>query len=156
MLQQVHLQVLGRCQTGKHMQEPSLVGVVGGISSLYVGPAAGGAICAGVSTLVGQTLENHTRGGKKWTGAEIAMNTIVDFSLAGGVAKILPIKIDGITAGRNSMVKTTIGYNDPSSTTATGQGKTWKSGATTYTYAYDARGNKRKSFCQHQNKSILS
>ena len=69
------------------------------------------------------------------------MNTIVDFSLAGGVAKILPIKIDGITAGRNSMVKTTIGYNDPSSTTATGQVKTWKSGATTYTYAYDARGN---------------
>ena len=117
------------------------MGVVGGISSLYVGPAAGGAICAGVSTLVGQTLENHTRGGKKWTGAEIAMNTIVDFSLAGGVAKILPIKIDGITAGRNSMVKTTIGYNDPSSTTATGQVKTWKSGATTYTYAYDARGN---------------
>ena len=39
------------------------------------------------------------------------------------------------------MVKTTIGYNDPSSTTATGQVKTWKSGATTYTYAYDARGN---------------
>ena len=78
-------------------------GVVGGISSLYVGPAAGGAICAGVSTIVGQTLENHTRGGKKRTGAEIAMNTIVDFSLAGGVAKILPIKIDGITAGRNSM-----------------------------------------------------
>ncbi len=78
-------------------------GVVGGISSLYVGPAAGGAICAGVSTLVGQTLENHTRGGKKRTGAEIAMNTIVDFSLAGGVAKILPIKINGITAGRNSM-----------------------------------------------------
>ena len=69
------------------------------------------------------------------------MNTIVDFSLAGGVAKILPIKIDGITAGRNSMVKTTIGYNDPSSTTATGQVRTWKSGATTYTYAYDARGN---------------
>ena len=39
------------------------------------------------------------------------------------------------------MVKTTIGYNDPSSTTATGQVTTWKSGATTYTYAYDARGN---------------
>ena len=39
------------------------------------------------------------------------------------------------------MVKTTIGYNDPSSTTATGQVRTWKSGATTYTYAYDARGN---------------
>ena len=40
-----------------------------------------------------------------------------------------------------SVVKTTIGYSDPSSTTATGQVKTWKSGATTYTYAYDARGN---------------
>ena len=39
------------------------------------------------------------------------------------------------------MVKTTIGYNDPSSTTATGQVRTWKSGSTTYTYAYDARGN---------------
>ena len=39
------------------------------------------------------------------------------------------------------MVKTTIGYNDPSSTTATRQVTTWKSGATTYTYAYDARGN---------------
>ena len=38
------------------------------------------------------------------------------------------------------MVKTAIGYNDPSSTTATGQVRTWKSGATTYTYAYDARG----------------
>ena len=40
-----------------------------------------------------------------------------------------------------SVVKTTIGYNDPSSTTATGQVRTWKSGSTTYTYAYDARGN---------------
>ena len=39
------------------------------------------------------------------------------------------------------MVKTAIGCNDPSSTTATGQVRTWKSGATTYTYAYDARGN---------------
>ena len=44
-------------------------------------------------------------------------------------------------SGGKSVVKTTIGYNDPSSTTATGQVKTWKSGATTYTYAYDARGN---------------
>ena len=44
-------------------------------------------------------------------------------------------------SGGNSVVKTTIGYNDPSSTTATGQVRTWKSGATTYTYAYDARGN---------------
>ena len=44
-------------------------------------------------------------------------------------------------SGGKSVVKTTIGYNDPSSTTATGQVTTWKSGATTYTYAYDARGN---------------
>ena len=44
-------------------------------------------------------------------------------------------------SGGKPVVKTTIGYNDPSSTTATGQVKTWKSGATTYTYAYDARGN---------------
>ena len=44
-------------------------------------------------------------------------------------------------SGGKSVLKTTIGYNDPSSTTATGQVKTWKSGATTYTYAYDARGN---------------
>ena len=44
-------------------------------------------------------------------------------------------------SGGKSVVKTAIGYNDPSSTTATGQVKTWKSGATTYTYAYDARGN---------------
>ena len=44
-------------------------------------------------------------------------------------------------SGGKSVVKTTIGYNDPSSTTATGQVRTWKSGATTYTYAYDARGN---------------
>ncbi len=44
-------------------------------------------------------------------------------------------------SGGKSVVKTTIGYNDPSSTTATGQVRTWKSGSTTYTYAYDARGN---------------
>ena len=44
-------------------------------------------------------------------------------------------------SGGKSVLKTTIGYNDPSSTTATGQVRTWKSGATTYTYAYDARGN---------------
>ena len=44
-------------------------------------------------------------------------------------------------SGGKSVLKTTIGYNDPSSTTATGQVKTWKSGSTTYTYAYDARGN---------------
>ena len=44
-------------------------------------------------------------------------------------------------SGGKPVVKTTIGYNDPSSTTATGQVRTWKSGATTYTYAYDARGN---------------
>ena len=44
-------------------------------------------------------------------------------------------------SGGKSVVKTAIGYNDPSSTTATGQVRTWKSGATTYTYAYDARGN---------------
>ena len=44
-------------------------------------------------------------------------------------------------SGGKSVVKTTIGYNDPSSATATGQVRTWKSGATTYTYAYDARGN---------------
>ena len=48
--------------------------------------------------------------------------------------------MDAQNSGK-SVVKTTIGYNDPSSTTATGQVKTWKSGATTYTYAYDARGN---------------
>ena len=44
-------------------------------------------------------------------------------------------------SGGKSVVKTTIGNNNPSSTTATGQVRTWKSGATTYTYAYDARGN---------------
>ena len=44
-------------------------------------------------------------------------------------------------SGGKSVVKTEIGYNDPSSTTATGQVRTWKSGSTTYTYAYDARGN---------------
>ena len=44
-------------------------------------------------------------------------------------------------SGGKSVVKTAIGYNDPSSTTATGQVRTWKSGSTTYTYAYDARGN---------------
>ena len=48
--------------------------------------------------------------------------------------------MDAQNSGK-SVVKTTIGYNDPSSTTATGQVKTWKSGSTTYTYAYDARGN---------------
>ena len=48
--------------------------------------------------------------------------------------------MDAQNSGK-SVVKTTIGYNDPSSTTATGQVRTWKSGATTYTYAYDARGN---------------
>ena len=44
-------------------------------------------------------------------------------------------------SGGKSVLKTTIGYNDPSSTTATGQVRAWKSGGTTYTYAYDARGN---------------
>ena len=48
--------------------------------------------------------------------------------------------MDAQNSGK-SVVKTAIGYNDPSSTTATGQVRTWKSGATTYTYAYDARGN---------------
>ena len=48
--------------------------------------------------------------------------------------------MDAQNSGK-SVVKTTIGYNDPSSTTATGQVRTWKSGSTTYTYAYDARGN---------------
>ena len=48
--------------------------------------------------------------------------------------------MDAQNSGK-SVVKTTIGYNDPSSATATGQVRTWKSGATTYTYAYDARGN---------------
>ena len=48
--------------------------------------------------------------------------------------------MDAQNSGK-SVVKTTIGYNDPSSMTATGQVTTWKSGATTYTYAYDARGN---------------
>ena len=48
--------------------------------------------------------------------------------------------MDAQNSGK-SVVKTMIGYNDPSSTTATGQVRTWKSGATTYTYAYDARGN---------------
>ena len=48
--------------------------------------------------------------------------------------------LDAQNSGK-SVVKTTIGYNDPSSTTATGQVRTWKSGSTTYTYAYDARGN---------------
>lgn len=45
--------------------------------------------------------------------------------------------MDAQNSGK-SVVKTTIGYNDPSSTTATGQVRTWKSGATTYTNLFDA------------------
>ena len=77
-------------------------GAIGGITTLYAGAIAGASVGSGVSTLIGQTLENVTNGKKRST-KEIIINTLIDASIGGLVSKIVPIKISGITAGRNSM-----------------------------------------------------
>ena len=77
-------------------------GAVGGVTTLYVGPVVGAAVGAGASTLIGQTLENVT-GGQKRSAAEIVMNTVVDATIGAVVSKAVPVKVSGITSGRNSM-----------------------------------------------------
>ena len=80
----------------------ALGGAIGGVASLYVGPHAGSAISAGMSTLIGQSLENITGTESRET-TEIIMNSMIDFTMAGVLSKATPIKVSGITAGRNSM-----------------------------------------------------
>lgn len=57
---------------------------------------------AGASTLIRQTLENVTCK-KKRSVAQIAKNAAIDATIGSVVSKVVPIKISGITAGRNSM-----------------------------------------------------
>ena len=77
-------------------------GAIGGVTTLYAGPVVGAAVGAGSATLIGQTLENVT-GGKKRTVAQIAKNTAVDATIGAVVSRVIPVKVSGITAGRNSM-----------------------------------------------------
>ena len=77
-------------------------GAIGGVTTLYVDPVVGAAVGAGASTLIGQTLENVT-GGQKRSAAEIVMNTVVDATIGAVVSKAVPVKVSGITSGRNSM-----------------------------------------------------
>ena len=77
-------------------------GAIGGVTTLYAGPVVGAAVGAGSSTLIGQTLENIT-GGQKRSAAEIVTNTVVDATIGAVVSKAVPIKVFGITSGRNSM-----------------------------------------------------
>lgn len=77
-------------------------GIVGGITTLYAGPVIGAAVGAGTSTLVGQTLENIT-GKEERSFSEIATNTIIDATIGAVTNKIIPVKVSGITSGRNSM-----------------------------------------------------
>ncbi|HHW46454.1 MAG TPA: hypothetical protein GXX17_06030 [Clostridiales bacterium] len=77
-------------------------GAIGGVTTLYAGPVVGAAVGSGSSTLIGQTLENAT-GGKKRSVAEIAKNTVVDTTIGAVVSKAIPVKVKGITTGRNSM-----------------------------------------------------
>ena len=80
----------------------ALGGAVGGVATLYLGANVGSAIGAGMSTLIGQSLENIT-GTQSREGTEITMNSLIDFTMAGILSKVLPIKDPGVTSGRNSM-----------------------------------------------------
>ena len=77
-------------------------GAIGGVTTLYAGPVVGAAVGSGSATLIGQSLENVT-GGKKRSVAEIAKNTAIDATIGAVVSKIIPVKVSGITSGRNSM-----------------------------------------------------
>lgn len=77
-------------------------GAIGGITTLYAGPVAGTAVGAGSSTLIGQTLENYT-GGQRRSAVEIAKNSVVDATIGAVINKVFPMKISGLTSGRNSM-----------------------------------------------------
>ena len=77
-------------------------GAVGGILAPFVGPTISTTIGAGASTFIGQTLEKFT-GGQNRSMSEIVTNTVVDATVGGVVNKVLPVKVSGITAGRNSM-----------------------------------------------------
>ena len=80
----------------------ALGGAVGGVATLYLGANVGSAIGAGMSTLISQSLENIT-GTQSREGTEIMMNSLMDFTMAGILSKVLPIKDPGVTSGRNSM-----------------------------------------------------
>lgn len=69
---------------------------------IYAGPVVGAAVGAGSSTLIGQTLENVT-GGQKRSAIEIVKNTVEDAAIGAVVSKAVPVKVSGITSGRNSM-----------------------------------------------------
>jgi RHS repeat-associated protein len=80
-------------------------GAVGGVASLYFGPYGlmiGAVVGSGVSTLVGQTLENAT-GSSNRSGGEIITNAMIDGAIGGLVTKLAPIKISGVTSGINNM-----------------------------------------------------
>ena len=77
-------------------------GAIGGVTTLYAGPVVGAAVGAGSSTAIGQTLENIT-GGQKRSAVEIITNTVVDATIGGVMNKFVPVKVSGITSGRNSM-----------------------------------------------------
>ena len=83
-------------------------GAAGGVASLYVTPAGGAAIAAGTSTLIGESLEKIS-GTKNRSGGEILFDTLTDTVIGGVLGKVSNmlgldkiIKIEGITAGRNS------------------------------------------------------
>ena len=78
-------------------------GAIGGVTTLYAGPVAGSAVGAGATTLIGQTLENITPGGTKRSAAEILTNTAIDTGIGAVFGKFVPVNVNKVTSGRNSM-----------------------------------------------------
>jgi 2-iminobutanoate/2-iminopropanoate deaminase len=64
--------------------------------------AATGVMAEGAEAQARQSLENIT-GTQSREGTEIMMNSLMDFTMAGILSKVLPIKDPGVTSGRNSM-----------------------------------------------------
>ena len=67
-----------------------------------IGAVAGAAIGSGSQTLIGKTLENIT-GAQSHTAKEIIEDTVLDATLGAISSKLFPVKVRGITTGRNSM-----------------------------------------------------
>lgn len=77
-------------------------GALGGITTLYLGPVAGGIIGTGYSTLLEQTLENITGETPRST-EEIVVNAFFDAGIGGIVAAVAPFDVPGITSGPGNM-----------------------------------------------------
>jgi len=99
----IKLAITGEWQGTWESYVGSFIGYgIGAVSTLYLGPAAGFAIGGGLSTFASQGLEKWT-GSDDRTWGEILLNTGVSAGIGaifGGLTKGL--KIQGITAGRNS------------------------------------------------------